>query len=963
MDKKLAKILHQSLKDDPSKAIILQVVDDLEKKVDKEVKDIKESIPYIKDGYTPIKDVDYFDGETPSNEKLSELIKPLIPVIKDGNDYVLTDEDKMEIALGINVPIVEKVIEKVEVIRETPIVTNQITNEIKEVAITDEPLVIAGKLNTLKEAVDDSVIKGFPDLKKRIELSLFNPTMGPSFADLENIKTIIKNLPAPNYPVTSVSNSDSTLTISPTTGAVIASLNLSHANTWTGQQTFGTSAPIFSTMTAGSVLFVGTSGLLSQDNSNLFWDNTNKLLGVDTNSPLEIVSVGVSTFAPFLYFDGHNGGASSQNTFLNVSSSVTGSSSVVIGLNLENSSQTNNTYSPLITFSRLSDSGAFNMPYAYIAGQRTGIGEDTNWNGGDITFGTSPVGVNPSYMTERMRIYDTGIVGIGSKTDLLSLEYDASNTAGSIQVYQTNGTTVAPLLLNSSGGNVGIGTTAPVQRFDLKDGNQRMTIDTSTPTTPSATLAGIGAGNVDNGVHVYLVAYLTAGGGVSYLSIASSSVNVTNNAVNGQVTVTIPVSTNSAVTGRRIWRTIAGQTNTFWMYQLADVNNNTSTTYTDNISDATMTANKERTGGWNLGNAGDNAGSQLTGRVTGNGTGGYQVDSNGNTFFYNNSNYPWAEFNASEQALVFGNPSTSYGYSQNSNRIYTSYDRLNGGISALYITSAGRVFIGDYNNIQYSLNLLYCQRIENYPAEVRHESTTFGGPNISGSLDYNVTGMMSFGSNLLGGSQVGLNGTTRGVNWISFENGADQFNSQQVGLTYAMYYPGPYVDFGGSPIANMLHTAWSINKAGAGYFNAGFTRTGDIMTLSTASVWTLLYDPSNYLSITPDSSGNATFALTGTTPKFTFSNDLKLGTVGTGLYVKEGTNATMGVATLSAGTVVVSTTKVTANSRIFLTIDGGTLTNVGATYVSARTAGTSFTISSTNILDASNVSWIIIEPA
>lgn len=38
--------------------------------------------------------------------------------------------------------------------------------------------------------------------------------------------------------VTSVSNSDGTLTISPTTGAVVASLNLGHANTWTALETF-----------------------------------------------------------------------------------------------------------------------------------------------------------------------------------------------------------------------------------------------------------------------------------------------------------------------------------------------------------------------------------------------------------------------------------------------------------------------------------------------------------------------------------------------------------------------------------------------------------------------------------------------------------------------------------------------------------------------------------------------------
>lgn len=81
------------------------------------------------------------------------------------------------------------------------------------------------------------------------------------------------------------------------------------------------------------------------------------------------------------------------------------------------------------------------------------------------------------------------------------------------------------------------------------------------------------------------------------------------------------------------------------------------------------------------------------------------------------------------------------------------------------------------------------------------------------------------------------------------------------------------------------------------------------------------------------------------------------------LAIKEGTNMTMGTVTLSSGTATVSTTKITANSRIFLTVEGGTLTNVGSSYVSARTAGTQFVISSTNILDAANVAWLLIEPA
>lgn len=89
---------------------------------------------------------------------------------------------------------------------------------------------------------------------------------------------------------------------------------------------------------------------------------------------------------------------------------------------------------------------------------------------------------------------------------------------------------------------------------------------------------------------------------------------------------------------------------------------------------------------------------------------------------------------------------------------------------------------------------------------------------------------------------------------------------------------------------------------------------------------------------------------------------LRLGTAGGGLAVKEGANATSGLATLVGGMVVVATDKVRADSRIHLTTQapGG---DVGAPYVSARVAGTSFTISSTSATDTSDVAWFIVQPA
>lgn len=92
------------------------------------------------------------------------------------------------------------------------------------------------------------------------------------------------------------------------------------------------------------------------------------------------------------------------------------------------------------------------------------------------------------------------------------------------------------------------------------------------------------------------------------------------------------------------------------------------------------------------------------------------------------------------------------------------------------------------------------------------------------------------------------------------------------------------------------------------------------------------------------------------------ANSLSLGSAGGGLAVKEGTNARSGVATLVGGTATVSNTSVTATTRIQLTsnADGGT---PGWLRVSARTAGTSFTITSSSGTDTSTVAWFLVEPA
>lgn len=119
----------------------------------------------------------------------------------------------------------------------------------------------------------------------------------------------------------------------------------------------------------------------------------------------------------------------------------------------------------------------------------------------------------------------------------------------------------------------------------------------------------------------------------------------------------------------------------------------------------------------------------------------------------------------------------------------------------------------------------------------------------------------------------------------------------------------------------------------------------------------------SFLSDNTTFSGNYFIHSTTTRPSL-ISGDLQINTAGKGLQVKEGANAKMGIATLVAGTVTVSTTAVTANSRIFLTQQNISGVSVAtAVAVSARSAGVSFTISSASGSDTSTIAWTIFEPA
>ena len=126
--------------------------------------------------------------------------------------------------------------------------------------------------------------------------------------------------------VSSVTNSDSTLTVSPTTGAVVASLNLTHANTWTALQTFGTDISIGGVTPSGatgtgSIVFATSPTLvtpaLGTPASGVITNLTGTCTGCTANAVTSITGTQVGTAANLAQYDFYlSGGTSSAPTGL-----------------------------------------------------------------------------------------------------------------------------------------------------------------------------------------------------------------------------------------------------------------------------------------------------------------------------------------------------------------------------------------------------------------------------------------------------------------------------------------------------------------------------------------------------------------------------------------------------------------------------------------------------------------------
>lgn len=232
----------------------------------------------------------------------------------------------------------------------------------------------------------------------------------------------------------------------------------------------------------------------------------------------------------------------------------------------------------------------------------------------------------------------------------------------------------------------------------------------------------------------------------------------------------------------------------------------------------------------------------------------------------------------------------------------------------------------------------------NPTAEVVSNTT---GAVTSGILNVNATGAHT--GNAINLTTATATGIGQNITTSSLTTGkALAINTTSTGLTTAGTDTGLLLDIR-STGASTTMTGSIANIIASSVNNAG--NTGSVLNLKATGV----AFAGKVLNISSTSTSSSSTALAIATGVGSTSLDIGSGK----LKITASTNTAVGSSVLVGGTVTVSNTSVTANSKIFLTagVAGGTQ---GILSVGTITAGTSFVINSTSELDTSTINWLII---
>jgi hypothetical protein len=189
--KKLAKLLEfeQKLKTNPAVAVLSEI-ETVIQDTSKTVNEVKQELITTQDGVVEIaQKVNDIEQSLDSkiNRKVESKVSSIPPVIgprgfkgDPGNDYIITPKDYAEIAKKVAVPVVEKIIEKTEVIKEQPVIKTEIVkettikedltgesivNKINDLPLTDDKKIDASHIKNLTKTIAGSYSVGVSETR------------------------------------------------------------------------------------------------------------------------------------------------------------------------------------------------------------------------------------------------------------------------------------------------------------------------------------------------------------------------------------------------------------------------------------------------------------------------------------------------------------------------------------------------------------------------------------------------------------------------------------------------------------------------------------------------------------------------------------------------------------------------------------------------------------------------------
>lgn len=228
-------------------------------------------------------------------------------------------------------------------------------------------------------------------------------------------------------------------------------------------------------------------------------------------------------------------------------------------------------------------------------------------------------------------------------------------------------------------------------------------------------------------------------------------------------------------------------------------------------------------------------------------------------------------------------------------------------------------------------------------------------------------------SNFITGGGTGLT-----PNSVPFINGSGDFAEDNNNFNYvsgSALLTAKNISIGANGLVGSLSLFSGTAAKGKWLFTPVDNTGNTTMTITNAA------QGGAYTYTIPDAGASASFVMTAGAQTVagakTFTSDIGattanvlINTAGKGIQIKEGSNARMGTATLSSGTITISNTSVTANTRIFVSrYSPSTSTAIGILSVGTVTASTSFIINALKEADAtvqtndvSVVHWMLVEP-